>query len=101
MVKGIPRKLRLFWHVIYSATLGHEAQFYTAHLHVLRPGARLSNKVHSTTVMKLWWDFAYVPKAYRWEQQLLFWYIYMHWAFKTVPVAQRHKSIMMTHYIII
>ena len=35
----------------------------TAHLHVLWPGARLKNKVHTTTVMKLLWDFAYVPKA--------------------------------------
>ena len=26
-------------------------------------GARLRNKVHPTTVMKLLWDFAYVPKA--------------------------------------
>ena len=26
-------------------------------------GAALRNKVHPTTVMKLLWDFAYVPKA--------------------------------------
>ena len=30
---------------------------------VLQPGARLRNKVHPTTVMKLVWDFAYVPKG--------------------------------------
>ena len=29
----------------------------------LLPGARLRNKVHPTTVMKLLWDFAYVPNA--------------------------------------
>ena len=30
---------------------------------VIRPGARLRNKVYPTTVMKLLWDFAYVTKG--------------------------------------
>ena len=30
MVKGISQKLRLFWHVIYSATLGRETPFYNS-----------------------------------------------------------------------
>ena len=48
--------------------------FKLPHLHVLRPGARLRNKVQPTTVMKLLWDFAYVPKgSYRWELHRLFW----------------------------
>ena len=48
--------------------------FNLCHLHVLRSGARLGNKVQPTTVMKLVWDFAYVPKgSYRWELHLLFW----------------------------
>ena len=34
---------------------------------------RSRNKVQPTTVMKLLWDFAYVPKgSYRWELHLLF-----------------------------
>ena len=59
--------------------LGHEALFLTAHLHVLRPGARLRNKVHPTTVMKLLWDFAYVCQRLKTGEktfilkQLLFW----------------------------
>ena len=34
-----------------------------SHLHILRPGAPLRNKVQPTTVMKLLWDFAYVPNG--------------------------------------
>ena len=59
----------------------HYLWFKLPHLHVLWPGARLRNKVQPTTVMKLLWDFAYVPKgSYRWELHRLFW-LYMQWAF--------------------
>ena len=81
MVKGIPRKLRLLWdRMVASFTVPRQPRStnLNSHLHVLRPGAPLRNKVEPTTVMKLLWDFAYnyVPNGcYRWKVRLLFWYI--------------------------
>ena len=60
MVKGIPRRLRLLWDRIDTSFTAAAKHYFNYHLHVLRPGAPLRNKVHPTTVWKLLCDFAYI-----------------------------------------
>ena len=63
----------LYFHP-YTGSHSPTHAFKQPHLHVLRPGAPLRNKVQPTTVMKLLWDFVYMCQRINTGESYIFYF---------------------------